>query len=204
MCVRPLGNLKQVNVLPNNPRRPVLYSSECIQTSRPFGKSIHRWMLVSTHKKKMDAGSILNNWAEYGFCWILFPGLLLFGVMYCHSHASNYFVTLLSVVTFCWKRSWLKAVLIRLMTLGNTIWYGCSDQDFWSWYWVPISCHGDRSIPMPILMLQSLYNVIMLLQMSFNVIRTIHFQTSRLFKCVFFLSNKALLNRQPLWLVDNH
>uniref|UniRef100_A0A672SRD6 3',5'-cyclic-AMP phosphodiesterase n=1 Tax=Sinocyclocheilus grahami TaxID=75366 RepID=A0A672SRD6_SINGR len=36
------GILKRANVLPNNPRRPVLYSSECTQTSRPFGKSIHR------------------------------------------------------------------------------------------------------------------------------------------------------------------
>ncbi len=55
------------------------------------------------------------------FAGFFFLGYFCLAWWYCHSRVGYYFVTLLSVVTFCAKRSWLKVVLIRWMTLGNTI-----------------------------------------------------------------------------------
>lgn len=76
-------------------------------------------MLVSNHKKKMDAGSILNR------------ALLFWHAAYDFSLDSCSLVT--SVIVFsryCLlspfaEKTWLRVVLIRWMTLGNTVCASC-------------------------------------------------------------------------------
>ncbi len=88
-------------------------------------------------------------WCFKVFWWVLWCSEWL--ILCCgHSYGvlrSNYGV----LGVFLWCSDWL------LWCFGS----GCSDQDFFSWYGVPISCHGDLPKPMPILMLYITY-VIML------------------------------------------
>ncbi len=78
---------------------------------------------------------------------------------------SSWWIGVLGMSVFLWLKYMIHLELHR-QNLDLKVKFGTDsvllqqkDQDFCSWYRVPISCHGDRSIPMQILMLQALYNI---------------------------------------------